>query len=178
MNKILLLSISVMLGSVLAEALVCHFCKIYRKGLGCTIGEATCEAEKGQKCKTVTVFKKNVRHFLRRGCTSLKDKCGTTEENPMFGSMTTTCCDDRDFCNDDTSEALLCYGCKMFKPGDKCLDGEGFCIAKSGQQSAVRDFHRYGCTMPNDKCGSKGVDPSWGTVTTTCCNSGNYCNKP
>ncbi|XP_061449367.1 uncharacterized protein C9orf57-like [Rhineura floridana] len=101
MNKILLLIISVLLCSVLAEALVCRLCKIYKKGVGCTVGEETCEAEQGEKCKTVTVFKEGVRYFYRKGCTNPQDKCGTTEQSPMFGSMTTKCCNSSDFCNDE-----------------------------------------------------------------------------
>ncbi|XP_062817287.1 acrosomal protein SP-10-like [Anolis carolinensis] len=83
-------------------------------------------------------------------------------------------------------EALLCYSCKMFKPGGSCMHTEGFCIAKKQNQckqvhiykAAVRNFYRYGCTLPEDKCGTKKVDPSWGTVVTKCCKSKNYCNDP
>nr|XP_020633146.1 lymphocyte antigen 6 complex locus protein G6c-like [Pogona vitticeps] len=100
MNKILLLSTSILLCSILAEALVCRVCKIYKQGLGCTVGEATCVAEAGEQCKTVKVFEEKIRYFFRQGCTSPKDKCGSTVEDPMFGDVTTTCCNGKDYCND------------------------------------------------------------------------------
>ncbi|KAF7242183.1 Neuromedin-B, partial [Varanus komodoensis] len=41
----------------------------------------------------------NVRHFFRKGCTWPHEECGTTKTHSMFGTVTTKCCNDRDYCN-------------------------------------------------------------------------------
>ncbi|XP_062995347.1 uncharacterized protein C9orf57 homolog [Elgaria multicarinata webbii] len=100
MNKFLLLSISILLCSVLAEARTCYQCSNYKIGVGCkSPGLKYCTAEPGQQCKTITSFRGNLQHFIGQGCTQLNEVCGSTQFSEELGSFTTNCCNSHDYCN-------------------------------------------------------------------------------
>ncbi|XP_066495786.1 prostate and testis expressed protein 3-like [Tiliqua scincoides] len=98
MNKSLILCSSILLCCILAEALICHKCKKYKKGGGCTRGEGTCTPKSGQQCMIVTTSLNNIRGYYQQGCTKPIDECGTDKLSKTHGVLTTTCCD-KDYCN-------------------------------------------------------------------------------
>nr|ACE95071.1 three finger peptide [Heloderma suspectum cinctum] len=99
MNKFLLLSISILLCSVLAEAFICYRCRRYKTGYGCKSGgPPICITKPGQRCKTITSIKGNRKGFIRQGCTLPNEVCDSTQMSEKSGNVTTTCCDSH-YCN-------------------------------------------------------------------------------
>ncbi|KAJ6628032.1 hypothetical protein lerEdw1_014732 [Lerista edwardsae] len=101
MNRILLLSITILGCCALAEALTCRVCRRYKIGVGCVKKESTCVPKKGYHCSIVAISEDERRGFVSKGCTRPTSACGTTVTNEELGLVTTQCCDDGDFCNEE-----------------------------------------------------------------------------